>query len=161
MEDGGREWEGRCEDERKVWYLFTLLVFLARDPYNEQHTISPSLPSAATKVPPPSLSLSTASSTKTNFPLPVNSFSKLTHSALRFSVRAYGLLSIFSSLNSSSASRLAATMRSRRCRAVMHSRTLMIVCCMRERWKKERNIEDLPVAVRPCMFRKGGDGRCA
>ena len=120
-----------------------------------------SLPSAAIKVPPPSLNLSTASSTSTNFPLPANSFSMLTHSALRFSVRAYGLRSIFSSLNSSSASTLAATMRSRRCRAVMHSRTLMIVCCMRERWKKERNIEDLPVAVRPWIFRKGGDGRCA
>ena len=43
----------------------------------------------------------------------------------------------------------------------MHSRTLIIVCCIRERWKKERNIEDLPVAVSPWMFRKGGDGRCA
>jgi hypothetical protein len=32
---------------------------------------------------------------------------------------------------------------------------------MRERWKKERNTDDLPVAVRPWMFRKGGDGRCA
>jgi hypothetical protein len=126
-----------------------------------EHTISPSLPSAAIRVPPPSLNLSTASSTSTNLSLLSNNFSMLTHSALRFSVRAYGLLSTFSSLNSSSASRLAATMRSRRCRAVMHSRTLIIVCCMRDKWRKDRSIEDLPVAVRPWMFRKGGDGRCA
>jgi len=43
----------------------------------------------------------------------------------------------------------------------MHSRTLMIVCCIRERWKKDRNTEDFPVAVTPWMLRKGGDGRCA
>ena len=95
--------------------------------YGEERTISPSLPSAAINVPPPSLSLSIASSTSMNAPLPSSIFPIFTHSALRFSVRAYGLLSMLSSLNSSSASKLAATMRSRRCRVVMHSRTLMIV----------------------------------
>jgi hypothetical protein len=62
-----------------------------------RHTDSPSRPSAAINVPPPSRSLSTASRTSTNLPRPSSSLDKLTHSALRFSVRANGRLSFVSS----------------------------------------------------------------
>lgn len=126
-----------------------------------RHTASPSLHSAATSVPPPSLSRSMASSTSTNFPLPSNIFSRFTHSALRFSVLAYGLLSIFSSYASSNASREAATTRSSRCRVVMHSRTLTMAWGVCKRRKYARRMDDLPVAVKPCTLTKDGEGRCA
>jgi len=43
---------------------------------------------------------------------------------------------------------------------VMHSRTLRMVCGICARWKYARKIDDLPVAVRPWMLAKGGEGRC-
>lgn len=129
--------------------IFSVLAMCHVEPSHGSHTDSPDLPSAAIRVPPLSLSLSTASSISTNFPLPSNNLAKLTHRALRFSVRAYGRRSFVSSLYSSSASREDATMRSNRCRAVMHSWTLTMICGTPKRWKYDRRTEVLPVAVRP------------
>lgn len=85
---------------------------------------------------------------------------RCTLSALRFSHRAYRLLSIFTSVCASTESRHAASVFSRRCRPVMHSRLSTIANGTLRAEETARVMLDFPVLGSPCRMRFGGEGNC-
>jgi hypothetical protein len=121
-------------------------------------TISPSRAIAGKSVGGASLWRSMPSNTRTNFFRPSSRRCSCTNSTETLSHLPFTALEISTSSVSSNASLQAITVRSRRCRAVIHSRHRIIACGVKTDWRTFEIVRVLAVPSRPCRTRVGGLG---